>query len=183
MSRIGRLPITVPAGVKVDIKGSEVSVTGPKGTLKRSFHPNMTINLKDNILTVARASDERGDRALHGLTRSLLSNMVEGVTKGYQKDLEIVGVGYRAEKAGDKIVLKVGLSRPLEVTPLPGVSLAIEGTNKIKVTGMDKEAVGENAAKIRFLRLPDIYKGKGIKYAGEVIRLKPGKAGKVIGKK
>ncbi|MBI4266819.1 MAG: 50S ribosomal protein L6 [Chloroflexi bacterium] len=183
MSRIGRMPITVPPGVKVSVKENQVSVSGPRGELKRSFHPDMVIALKDNVLTVSRPSDGRTHRALHGLTRRLLQNMVEGVTRGFQKELEIVGVGYRAEKAGDKLVLRVGLSQPVEVTPLPGVALAVEGANRIRVTGIDREAVGENAAKIRALRRPDIYKGKGIRYAGEVVHLKPGKAGKVIGKK
>ncbi len=183
MSRIGRLPIAVPSGVTVSIKDNRVTVKGPKGELSRSCHPDMTISLKDNVLTVSRPSDERAHRALHGLTRSLLANMVEGVTKGFEKNLEIVGVGYRGEKVGEKLVLRLGLSQPVEVSALPGVSLAMEGANRIKITGIDKEAVGENAAEIRGLRLPDIYKGKGIRYAGEVIHLKPGKAGKVIGKK
>ncbi len=183
MSRIGRLPIAIPSGVTVSIKDNKVTVKGPKGELSRSCHPDMSIALKDNALTVSRPSDGRAHRALHGLTRSLLANMVVGVTKGFEKQLEIVGVGYRAEKVGEKLLLRVGLSQPLEVTALPGVSLAIDGPTRIKVTGMDREAVGENAAEIRALRVPDVYKGKGIKYAGEVIHLKPGKAGKVIGKK
>ncbi len=183
MSRIGRLPITIPPGVKVSIKETRVTVTGPKGELSRSFHPDMRVTLKDNILTVSRPSDDRIQRSLHGLTRSLLANMVAGVTKGFEKSLEISGVGYRAEKVGDKLVLRVGYSNPVEVATLPGVSLALDGATRIKVLGIDREAVGENAAKIRAIRLPDIYKGKGIKYAGEVIHLKPGKAGKVIGKK
>ncbi len=183
MSRIGRMPIPIPSGVTVTIKDNDITVKGPRGELKRSFHPDMSVSLKDNVLTVSRPSDERMQRALHGLTRSLLANMVLGVTKGFEKNLEIVGVGYRAEKAGEKLVLRVGLSHPLEVTPLPGVSLAVEGANRIKITGIDKEAVGENAAEIRALRLPDVYKGKGIRYAGEVVHLKAGKAGKVIGKK
>ncbi len=183
MSRIGRLPITVPSGVTVTIKEKQVTVKGPKGELTRTFHPDMSITLKEGVLTVTRPGDNRMHRALHGLTRSLLANMVEGVTKGYEKSLEIVGVGYRAEKAGNNLLLRVGLSHPLEVSPLPGVSLALEGANRIKISGIDKEAVGENAAEIRALRLPDAYKGKGIRYAGEVVHLKPGKAGKVIGKK
>ncbi|MDO8568952.1 MAG: 50S ribosomal protein L6 [Dehalococcoidales bacterium] len=183
MSRIGRMPIPVPSGVTATITENRVTIKGPRGELSRTFHPDMTIALKDNVLTVSRPSDGRSHRALHGLTRSLLNNMVEGVTKGFGKDLEVVGVGYRAEKAGDKLVLRVGLAHPLEITPMPGISLAVEGANKIKITGIDKEAVGESAAKLRALRPPDAYKGKGIKYAGEVIHLKPGKAGKVIGKK
>lgn len=183
MSRIGRMPITIPSGVTVTIKDHTITVKGPKGQLTRTYHPDMTVTLEDNVLSVSRPSDDRTQRALHGLTRSLLANMVEGVTKGFEKNLEIVGVGYRAEKAGEKLVLRVGLSHILEVKPFPGVAFAIEGTNRIKITGVDKEAVGENAAEIRGLRLPDIYKGKGIRYAGEVVHLKPGKAGKVIGKK
>ncbi len=183
MSRIGRLPITIPPGVKVAIKENRVTVTGTKGELSRSFHPDMKVTLKDNVLTVSRPSDDRVQRSLHGLTRSLLANMVAGVTKGFEKNLEITGVGYRAEKVGDKLVLRVGYSHPVEVSALPGVSLALEGANRIKVIGIDREVVGEQAAEIRAIRLPDIYKGKGIKYAGEVVHLKPGKAGKVIGKK
>ncbi len=183
MSRIGRMPIAVPPGVTVSINKNRVTVKGPKGELGRDFHPDMSITLKDNILTVSRPGDARMYRALHGLTRSLLANMVEGVTKGFEKDLDIVGVGYRAEKAGDKLVLRLGLSHTVEVSALPGVSLALEGANRIKVIGIDKEAVGENAAEIRALRPPDAYKGKGIRYTGEVVHLKPGKAGKVIGKK
>ncbi len=184
MSRIGRLPIPIPSGVTVEIKeDNEVKVKGPKGELTFRFHPDMSIMLKDSTLTVSRPSDNKTHRALHGTTRSLLANMVEGVTKGFEKNLEIVGVGYRAEKVGDKLVLRVGYSHPVEVSALPGVSLALEGTTRVKIIGIDKEAVGENAAKIRAIRLPDSYKGKGIRYAGEVVHLKPGKAGKVIGKK
>ncbi|MFQ6122184.1 MAG: 50S ribosomal protein L6 [Dehalococcoidales bacterium] len=183
MSRIGRMPITVPPSVKVNIKGDKVTVTGPKGELSRHLNPDMTITLHNNSLTVSRPSDSKIHRSLHGLTRSLLANMVEGVSKGFEKILEIVGVGYRAEKVGDKLVLRVGHSHPVEVSPIPGVSLATEGTNRIKVTGINKEAVGEMAARIRAIRPPDAYKGKGIRYAGELVRLKPGKAGKVVGKK
>ena len=177
------MPITVPAGVVVDIKQDEVTVTGPKGQLRRHFDPDMSLSLNNNILTVSRPSDSKVHRSLHGLTRSLLANMVEGVAKGFEKNLEIKGVGYRAEKVGDKLVIRVGYSHPVEVLPLPGVSLAVEGTNRIKVSGANKEMVGEMAAKIRAIRPPDAYKGKGIRYAGELIRLKPGKAGKAIGKR
>ena len=183
MSRVGRMPITVPQGVRVSIKQEEVTVTGPKGELHRRFNPDMSITLDDNNLTVSRPSDNRVHRSLHGLTRSLLANMVDGVTGGFEKDLEIVGVGFRAQKAGDKLVIRVGYSHLVEVSPLPGVSLAVEGTNRIKVTGINKEAVGEMAAKIRAIRPPDAYKGKGIRYAGELVHLKAGKAGKAIGKK
>lgn len=181
MSRVGRMPITVPDGVKIDIKQAEVTVTGPKGQLCRRFSPDMSITLNNNSLIVTRPSDSKVHRSLHGLTRSLLANMVEGITKGFEKNLEIVGVGYRAEKVEDKLVLRVGFSHTVEVLPLPGVSLAVEGTNRIKVSGIAKEVVGEMAAKIRSIRPPDAYKGKGIRYAGELVHLKPGKAGKAIG--
>ena len=181
MSRIGRMPITVPSGVTVDIKGGDVTVTGPKGELRRSFNPEMSITLEDGSLTVTRPSDGRQHRAQHGLTRSLLANMVKGVTEGFDKNLEIVGVGYRAEKAGDGLTLRMGFSHTVDITPPPGITLSVEGNNKIKVSGMDKEAVGQLAAEIRAVRPPDSYKGKGIRYAGEVVRLKAGKAGKAIG--
>ena len=182
MSRIGRMPITVPSGVTVGIKENKVTVTGPKGELSRNLPKDMSIALEDNNLTVSRPSDSKEHRSLHGLTRSLLSNMVEGVTNGFQKYLDIVGVGYRAEQVEDKLVLRVGHSYPIEIAPLPGVSLTTEGASRIKVSGINKEVVGEMAAKIRAVRPPDSYKGKGIRYAGEVVRLKAGKAGKVIGK-
>jgi len=165
----------------VDIKQGEVTVKGPKGELYRSFNPDMSITLNDNSLVVSRPSDSKVHRSLHGLTRSLLANMVEGVTNSFEKNLEIVGVGYRAEKSGDKLVIRVGYSHLVEVLPLPGVSLAVEGVNRIKVTGINKEIVGEMAAKIRAIRPPDAYKGKGIRYAGEKVHLKAGKAGKAIG--
>lgn len=183
MSRIGRMPITVPQGVTVSIEGDKVTVTGPKGELSRRFNSDISITQQDNTLTVSRPSDSKVHRSLHGLTRSLMANMVEGVSSGFEKNLEIVGVGYRAEKVGDKLTIRVGYSHLVEVTPLPGVSLATEGTNRIKVTGINKEVVGEVAARIRAIRPPDAYKGKGIRYAGESVRLKPGKAGKVVGKK
>ena len=182
MSRVGRMPITVPPGVVVDIKQNEVIVTGARGKLQRQFNPDMSITLNNNSLIVSRPSDSREHRSLHGLTRSLLANMVEGVTNGFEKVLEIVGVGYRAEKDGDKLRIRVGYTHPVEVSPLPGVSLNIEGANRIKVTGIDKEMVGEMAAKIRAIHPPDAYKGKGIRYARELVHLKAGKAGKAIGK-
>ncbi len=183
MSRIGQLPIPLPQEVAVDIKGSEVTVRGPKGELHRVFHPDISISLKEGNLIVSRPDDERFHRSLHGLSRSLLANMVEGVTKGFEKGLELVGVGYRVHKAGDKLVLQVGYTHPVEISPLSGISFAVEGTNRIKVLGVDKELVGELAARIRRVRPPDSYKGKGIRYAGEIIHLKPGKAGKAVGKK
>ena len=183
MSRIGRMPITVPTGVTVNIKeNNKVTVSGPKGELSRQLRPEMKITLQDNSLTVSRPSDGKTDRSLHGLTRSLLANMVEGVANNFEKTLEIVGVGYRAEKVGDNLTLRVGHSHPIEVAPLPGVAFDMDGTSRIKVIGIDKEVVGEMAARIRAYRPPDAYKGKGIRYVGEYVRLKPGKAGKVVGR-
>ncbi|MFC1952186.1 50S ribosomal protein L6 [Chloroflexota bacterium] len=181
MSRVGRMPITVPPGVVVDIKKDGVTVTGPKGELQRRFNPDMSVTLNDDSLVVSRPSDAKVHRSLHGLTRSLLANMVEGVSNGFEKTLEIVGVGYRAEKAGDNLTIRIGYSHPVEVTPLPGITLAVEGANRIKVMGINKEVVGEMAAEIRAIRPPDAYKGKGIRYVGERVRLKAGKAGKAIG--
>jgi len=183
MSRIGKLPISLPSNVKATVNGNTVTVTGPKGELTRTFNPAMTVNFKDNQLIVSRPSDSKEHRSLHGLTRALLANMVEGVSKGFEKSLEIVGVGYRAEKAGDKLVMRLGLSHQVEVIPPKGLTFTLEGANRVKVAGADKEAVGLAAAKLRATRPPDAYKGKGIRYAGEYVRLKPGKAGKVIGKK
>ena len=183
MSRVGQLPITVPQGVTVSIRGSEVTVKGPKGELSRSFHPEMSVSLNEGILTVERPCDQKNYRALHGLTRSLLANMVDGVDKGFERLLDIVGVGYRVQSAGEKLVLQVGFTHSVEVAPPPGITLTAEGTNRIKVAGPDKEVVGEVAAKIRAIRKPDAYKGKGIRYSGEKVRLKPGKAGRAAGKK
>lgn len=183
MSRIGRMPIPLPQGVEVEIKGNEVWVKGPKGELSRSFNPAIAISLNEGTLTVSRPSDDRIHRSLHGLTRSLLANMVEGVSKGFQKDLELVGVGYRAQKVGEKVVLQVGYSHPVEITPLSGVSVVVVEAQRVSVQGIDKVLVGDVAAKIRAVRPPDHYKGKGIRYAGERVRLKPGKAGKVGAKR
>ncbi|HUV45256.1 MAG TPA: 50S ribosomal protein L6 [Dehalococcoidales bacterium] len=182
MSRVGKMPIGVPQGVSVIIDDSEVTVKGPNGELRRQFNPDMQIALGDNTLTVSRPSDDRVHRSLHGLTRSLLANMVEGVTSGFVRTLEIVGVGYRARMEGDNLVLNIGFSHTVEVAPLPGITLSVEGNNRMKVSGIDKEVVGEMAARIRRIRPPDSYKGKGIRYSGEVVRLKPGKAGKAIGR-
>ena len=181
MSRVGKMPIPVPSGVTVDIKDTNVTVKGPKGELSRSIPAEMLVMVADGVMTVSRPSESKKHRAYHGLTRSILSNMVEGVSKGFEKTLEIVGVGYRAEKTGDKIVLRIGYSQPVEVEPPPGITLAVEGNNRIKVSGINKEIVGEMAANIRAVRPPDSYKGKGIRYTGEVVRVKPGKAGKVVG--
>lgn len=183
MSRIGKLPIAVPAGVTVSVHGNEVTVKGPKGELKRVFHPDMSIVLEENTLRVTRPDDNRVHRSVHGLTRTLLANMVQGVTGGFEKGLEITGVGYRAEKAGDNLVVRVGYSKPVEVVPMRGVSLVVEGPTRIKVQGIDKEIVGEMAARIRAIRKPDVYRGKGIKYSGEILRHKAGKAAKAIGGK
>jgi large subunit ribosomal protein L6 len=182
MSRIGLLPIAIPQGTEVKIDGSEVVVTGSKGELRRRFHSAMSIALKDGCLIVTRPSDSKIHRSLHGLTRSLLANMVTGVSEGFEKILEINGVGYRAQKTGDKLLLQVGYANTVEFSPPPGIDITVEGTNRIHVLGIDKEVVGETAAKIRAIRPPDSYKGKGIKYLDEKLRLKPGKSGK-IGKK
>ncbi len=181
MSRVGQMPITVPQGVSVSVDKNEVTVSGPKGELHRHFNPDISITQDNDCLILSRPSDDREHRSMHGLMRSLLANMVEGVTKGFEKNLEIVGVGYRAQKTGDKLVLNVGFSHSVEVTPLPGITLDVEGNNIISVTGIDKEVVGEMAARIRAIRPPDAYKGKGIRYSGEIVRLKAGKAGKAIG--
>lgn len=183
MSRIGRKPITVPPGVEIAMKEGDVTVKGPKGELSRRFSPDISVTRQEDSLIVSRPSDSKEHRSLHGLTRTLLANMVEGVSSGFEKYLEIVGVGYRAEQSGDKLVVRVGYSHPVTVTPLPGVSLNAVSANRIRVSGINKEAVGEMAAEIRTIRPPDAYKGKGIRYAGEVVRLKPGKAGKAIGKR
>jgi large subunit ribosomal protein L6 len=183
MSRVGLMPIAVPDKVTVTIEKDMVRVSGPKGELSRRFSPDMKIKLENNILTVSRPSDSKEHRSRHGLTRSLLANMVQGVTAGFEKHLDIVGVGYRAEKSGDKLTLRVGYSHPVEVTPLAGLKLDVEGGNHIKVSGIDKEVVGEMAAEIRAIRPPDPYKGKGVRYTGELVHLKPGKAGKAIGQK
>jgi large subunit ribosomal protein L6 len=183
MSRVGNSPINVPKGVEVSIKGNEVTVKGPKGQLSRSFSEDMSISLKDGILTVSRPTDDRRHRSMHGFTRSILANMVEGVSQGFKKSLELTGVGYRAAKSGEKLVLQVGYTKPVEITPPTGISLVTEGPTQISVLGIDKELVGGIAAKIRSVKPPDSYLGKGIKYAGERVRRKAGKAGKVGRKK
>ncbi len=181
MSRIGKKPIELPKGVDVKIDGQTVTVKGPKGELKRTFHPRLSIARQDGRVTVARASDEREDRALHGLTRALLANMVTGVSTGYSKVLEISveSVGYRAEMAGKNLMLYLGYSHPIEYPPPDGIAFTTDPkTRTITVSGIDKELVGEIAARVRKLRPPEPYKGKGIRYQGEVVKLKPGKAGK-----
>jgi large subunit ribosomal protein L6 len=179
MSRIGRLPLKVPQGVDVKIDGSTVKVKGPKGELTQTFHPDVAVKREDGTIVVSRKDDEKATRALHGLTRSLLANMVEGVTTGYSRDLEINGTGFRAVIQGKKLTLNLGFSHPIEIEPPAGITFATETPQKLKVSGVDKQAVGEMAAKIRGLRVPDPYKHKGVKYAGEILRKKAGKAGKV----
>ena len=178
MSRIGRLPIAVPAGVEVDIDGRTVTVRGPKGTLSRDLHADMLVRRDDANLIVERPSEQKIHKQLHGLTRSLVNNMVVGVTTGYRKGLEITGVGYRATLVGRKLTLNLGYSHPIEIDPPEGVSFEVETPIKLAVVGIDKELVGQIAAKVRATRKPEPYKGKGVRYAGEVIRRKAGKAGK-----
>lgn len=178
MSRIGRKPIAIPNGVEVTLDNSVITVKGPKGTLTRELHKDMQITVENNEINVVRPSDNKTHRSLHGTTRSVVSNMVSGVTEGFAKNLELVGVGYRASKSGDKIVLNVGYSHPVEITPEPGIEFEVPVNTKITVRGIDKERVGAYAAKIRSVREPEPYKGKGIKYEGERIIRKEGKAGK-----
>lgn len=178
MSRIGRKPITVPAGVDVTIDGSTVTVKGPKGTLSGTFNSNMSIALDAGVITVSRPNDEKENRALHGLTRTLINNMVEGVSTGFKKELEIVGVGYRAAMEGKSVVLTVGYSHTVKMDPPEGVTIEVPAPNKIVVSGSDKQVVGQFACEIRAVRPPEPYKGKGIKYVDEVVRRKEGKSGK-----
>ena len=179
MSRIGRMPIAIPAGVTVDVaENNKVTVKGPKGTLERVLPEEMTIKVEGSEVVVTRPNDLKKMKSLHGLTRTLIANMVKGVTDGYEKVLEINGVGYRAQKQGKKLVLSLGYSHPVEMEDSEGLETVVEGTNKITVKGIDKEKVGQFAAEIRDKRRPEPYKGKGIKYADEVIRRKVGKTGK-----
>lgn len=178
MSRIGRKPIAIPNGVTVTLDNTLITVNGPKGTLSRQVHKDMKINVEASEITVERPTDNKLHRSLHGTTRSVVANMVSGVTEGYSKNLELVGVGYRANKTGNKLVLNVGYSHPVEITPENGIEFDVPAQNKITVRGIDKELVGATAAKIREVRLPEPYKGKGIKYEGERILRKEGKAGK-----
>jgi large subunit ribosomal protein L6 len=170
------MPIKIPSGVTVKVGKGEVTVSGPKGELNQRFDPAITIEQDGDTLSVVRPTDSKTHRALHGLVRSLTASMVLGVTEGFEKALDIVGVGYRAEKDGDNMVLRVGFSHTVLIKPLPGTTLVVEGPNRVKVTGIDKQVVGQMAAEIRAVRPPDSYKGKGIRYAGEVIKLKAGKA-------
>ena len=178
MSRIGKLPVPIPAGVKIDLKGTEMTVTGPKGTLNQSLHERMIISVEADRIVVSRPSEDKGDVALHGLTRSLINNMVVGVTKGFKKDLEISGVGYRAEVSGNVLTLSLGFSHPVVYEVPEGVSVAVEKQTKLSVSGIDKQLVGAASAKIRSFRAPEPYKGKGIRYADERVVRKAGKAGK-----
>lgn len=180
MSRIGRMPIPVPEGVAVSIQGNRVAVRGPKGELSRSFDRDMSIALSDNQVIVTRPSDSKRHKAMHGLTRALLANMVIGVSEGFRKTLEVVGVGYRAEMRGETLVLSVGYSHPVQIEPPLGITFSVEkGYRSFTVEGIDKELVGEVAARIRAVRKPEPYKGKGIVYLGERVRRKAGKAGKI----
>ncbi|MBM6616152.1 50S ribosomal protein L6 [Bacillus suaedaesalsae] len=178
MSRIGKKPVEIPAGVTLTNNNNTVTVKGPKGELTRTFHPDMVIKLEDNVLTVTRPSDIKEHRALHGTTTALLSNMVEGVTKGFERGLELIGVGYRAAKQGNKLVLNVGYSHPVEITPEQGIEIEVPANTKVIVKGIDKERVGALAANIRDVRPPEPYKGKGIRYEGEFVRRKEGKTAK-----
>jgi large subunit ribosomal protein L6 len=183
MSRIGRLPIAVPSGVDVTIDGRTLTVKGPKGSLTRELHPDITVSREDDQLVVARPTEQKTHKQLHGLTRTLVNNMVVGVTEGYRKPLEISGVGYRASKVGEKLQLNLGYSHPIEIDPPTGISFELENPTRLAVVGIDKELVGQVAAQVRSTRKPEPYKGKGVRYAGEYVRRKAGKAGKIGGKK
>ena len=183
MSRIGRLPITVPAGVDITLDWRVLTVKGPNGELTRQLPPRMELEREGDVLTVVRPTEQKLDKSLHGLTRTLVNNMVVGVTTGYRKGLEIVGVGYRAQKTGEKLVLALGYSHPIEIDPPAGISFEVENPTRLAVVGIDKELVGQVAAKVRATRKPEPYKGKGVRYAGEKVRRKAGKAGKIGGKK
>ena len=183
MSRIGRLPIAVPAGVDVDIDGRNVTVKGPRGSLSRALHPEMGVAREADQIVVTRPSEAKTHKQLHGLTRTLVNNMVIGVTTGYRKQLEITGVGYRAALVVRKLQLNLGYSHPIEIDPPAGITFEVENPTKLAVLGIDKELVGQIAARVRATRKPEPYKGKGVRYAGEQIRRKAGKAGKIGGKK
>ena len=183
MSRIGRLPIPIPAGVDVTLDGNHITVKGPKGELSRDLSPVLTVVREDAVLRVERPNEDKRSRELHGLTRTLVANMVTGVTTGYRKGLEITGVGYRAQLVGKKLQLNLGYSHPIEIDPPAGISFEVESPIRLAVVGIDKELVGQVAAQVRSTRKPEPYKGKGVRYAGEKIRRKAGKAGKIGGKK
>ncbi|MFC5142815.1 50S ribosomal protein L6 [Actinomycetospora rhizophila] len=178
MSRIGKAPITVPSGVDVTVDGQNVTVKGPKGTLSHQVDEPITVSVDDGVLSVQRPDDERESRALHGLSRSLLNNLVQGVSQGYERKLEIHGVGYRVQLRGSDLEFALGFSHPVKITPPDGITFAVESPTRFSVQGIDKQLVGQVAANIRWLRRPDPYKGKGVRYAGEQIRRKVGKTGK-----
>ncbi len=178
MSRIGNSPITVPDGVEVKIEGKKITVKGPKGTLEREIHKNINVTMDNNVITVTRPDDEPENRSLHGLTRTLINNMIHGVKEEYTKELQINGVGYRAQKQGNKLVMNLGYSHPVEMEQPEGITFDVPNPNTIIVRGINKEVVGQTAAVVRTKRPPEVYRGKGIKYADEVIRRKEGKAGK-----
>ena len=181
MSRVGRLPIVIPAGVDIDVTDNHVVVKGPKGSLERDIPPLLSVVREDGQLRVERPDDQKRARELHGLTRTLINNMVVGVTEGYRRGLEIQGVGYRAQLVGQKLQLNLGYSHPIEIDPPEGIAFEVENPTRISVSGIDKELVGRIAAKVRACRKPEPYKGKGVRYAGEIVRRKAGKAGKVGG--
>ena len=178
MSRIGNKVITVPAGVEVNINDNFATVKGPKGELKQQFDKDMTFNIEGSEITVVRPSDSKRHRTVHGTTRAILANMVEGVSTGFKKELELIGVGYRAQMQGKKLVLSVGYSHPVEFEEIDGIKLGVEGNTKVSIEGINKEVVGQYAAKVRAVRPPEPYKGKGIRYVGEYVRRKEGKTGK-----
>lgn len=178
MSRIGNKVITIPAGVEVNINDNFATVKGPKGELKQQFDKDMTFNIEGNEITVIRPSDSKRHRTVHGTTRAILANMIEGVSAGFKKELELIGVGYRAQMQGKKLVLSVGYSHPVEFEEIEGIKLGVEGNTKVSIEGINKEVVGQYAAKVRAVRPPEPYKGKGIRYVGEYVRRKEGKTGK-----
>ena len=178
MSRIGNKPITVPEGVEVNVNENHITVKGPKGTLEREFNKNMKVNVEGNTVTVTRPNDETANKSLHGLTRTLINNMIEGVVHEFKVELEVNGVGYRAQKKGNILVLNLGYSHPVEITPPEGITFDLPDANHITVRGVDKELVGQTAAVVRTKRPPEVYRGKGIKYVTEHIRRKEGKSGK-----
>ena len=178
MSRIGRTPINIPAGVDVKFENGVITVKGSKGTLTQKIHPNMTVTIEENVITVTRPNDEKENRALHGLTRSLIANMIEGVTNGFKKELEVNGVGYRVQKQGKNLVMNLGYSHQVTMSETEDIKIEVPAPNKIIILGADKQKVGQFAAQVREKRPPEPYKGKGIKYADEHIRRKEGKAGK-----
>lgn len=178
MSRIGNKVITIPAGVEVNLDDNFATVKGPKGELKQQFDKDMTFNVEGNEITVVRPSDSKRHRTAHGTTRAILANMIEGVSAGFKKELELIGVGYRAQMQGKKLVLSVGYSHPVEFEEIEGIKLGVEGNTKVSIEGINKEVVGQYAAKVRAVRPPEPYKGKGIRYVGEYVRRKEGKTGK-----